>query len=260
MDAHLTAPTVRRRGLLGLAALLAGTALLITAIGPLTVPAQGMIRLRVVANSNSPTDQAIKLAVRDALVADLLPGAAGLQTEAAARAWITERLDALQAIAADAAYRAGAPASQKVTASLGPDTFPVRHIGWFVFPAGRYTTLRVGIGAAKGHNWWTVLFPPLAFVQLGQGLAVVGPSDGQGTTTVVSDQTDGTSVVDSAAAQWLRMVRWLGLGGQAAVSFHPESGDILIVSDRSAAAVPVQIRLFLWDLGRGVQDRLDALR
>ncbi len=244
---RLAAP-VRRRTLLGLAALVAGTALLITWLGPLTAPAQGMIRLRVVANSNSPADQAIKLAVRDAVIADLLPGAAALRTEAAAAAWLRQRLGAVQSIAAVAARRAGAPASQAVTVTLGPDTFPVRRLGWIVFPAGRYTTLRVNIGAAAGHNWWTVLFPPLAFVQLGEGLAVVGPADGPATTTVVSDQTSGTSVVDAASGQWMQAMRWLGLAGQATVSFHPDNGDITIVADNTPASVPVELRFFVWDL------------
>jgi stage II sporulation protein R len=257
MDAHLMTAGARR--LYPVAALMAGLALALTALGPLATPAQGMIRLRVVANSDSPADQAVKLAVRDALVADLLPGAAGLRSEAQAATWLSARLDSLQAIAADAARRAGAPAGEPVTVTLGPDTFPVRHLGWIVFPAGSYTTLRVSIGAARGHNWWTVLFPPLAFVRLGRSLAVVGPADPQPTPSVVTNTAGDASPVDALAGQWLDLMQWLGLSGQAAVSFHPDAGDVLVVPDQSAAALPVQVRLFFWDLSRGVQDRVEAL-
>jgi stage II sporulation protein R len=260
MDAPLTlAAPARGRALLGLLALVAAAALVIAWLGPLAAPAQGMIRLRVVANSNSPADQAVKLAVRDALIADLLPGAAALPSEAAARTWLEQRIASLQAIAATAARRAGAPASQPVRVTLGPDTFPVRHLGWIVFPAGRYTTLLVSIGAAAGHNWWTVLFPPLAFVRVGNGLDVVGPADGPATTTVVSNETSGTSVVDAASGQWVQALDWLGLAGQATVSFHPNNGDIMIVSDSSPASAPVQIRFFLWDMTHGIRRQVRAL-
>ena len=254
MEAQLRLNPVRARNLLGCAALIAALAFAIASLGPFVAPAQGMIRLRVVANSNSPTDQAIKLAVRDALVADLLPGAAGLRTEADARAWIAIRMVSLQAIAADAAIRAGAPAAQPVTVTLGPDTFPVRHLGWVLFPAGSYTTLRIGIGAAQGHNWWTVLFPPLAFVQLAKGLAVVGPADGQATTQVTPTAQSDTAPV--ASFSWLG---WLGLPGQAAVTFHPDNSDVLIVSDQAAAAAPVQVRFFLWDLTHDAQTQVAAV-
>ena len=102
-----------------------------------------LIRLHVVANSDSAHDQAVKLEVRDAVSAAakaLLDGAED------PRAALAGRLDAV----ADA-----------VTVRLGKERFPTREYDTFSLPAGVYESLRVTIGAGKGHNWWCVVFPSL---------------------------------------------------------------------------------------------------
>ena len=95
-----------------------------------------LIRLHVVANSDSAHDQAVKLEVRDAVSAAakaLLDGAED------PRAALAGRLDAI----ADAAAAR------------------LREYDTFSLPAGVYESLRVTIGAGKGHNWWCVVFPSL---------------------------------------------------------------------------------------------------
>ena len=64
---------------------------------------------------------------------------------------------ALGEIAAVAAETAGQP----VTVTLGREDYPTRVYGNFALPAGNYVSLRVELGAARGHNWWCVVFPPL---------------------------------------------------------------------------------------------------
>lgn len=260
-----------------LAALIAGVALLLTWVGPAVIRPQGVIRLRVVANSNRLADQEIKLAVRDAVLAELLPGVRHLRSTGAARDWLQTRETHLQSVAAQAARRAGAPAAQPVRVTLGPDTFPMRRLGFVLFPAGSYETLLVRIGAADGHNWWTVLFPPLAFVRVGQDQAVVGPADrvpdpdtAQSPAEAATSSTGASAAAGSTPGSapgaevsppaWRDAFRWLGVAGQATLALQPGRGDILILPDGGADAVPVEMRFFVWDFVRGMQQRIAAGR
>ncbi len=113
-----------------------------------------MIRLHVIAASDSPADQAQKLAVRDAILgglSDTLNGAADYET---ARDAIAAVLPAVEAIAEDTAQRS-------VTVTLGTEAYPTRQYEGFSLPAGEYTSLRVILGEGEGQNWWCVLFPRL---------------------------------------------------------------------------------------------------
>ena len=115
----------------------------------------GLLRLHVIAASDSEEEQALKLRVRDAVLAQLRP----LLREAAdareARAIAEENLPALTAAAE--AVSEGRP----VTVSLGRERYPLREYGAFRLPAGEYESLRVSLGEGKGHNWWCVIFPTL---------------------------------------------------------------------------------------------------
>jgi len=123
---------------------------------------ENIIRLHVIANSDTEADQALKLAVRDAILAEMTPlfrQAADVDT---ARRLVRENLGRLEDIARQVMrqYMADYP----VQASLGRFAFPTRVYGALVLPAGNYEALRVTLGAGKGRNWWCVLFPPLCFL------------------------------------------------------------------------------------------------
>ena len=124
-----------------------------------TALADKVIRLHVIANSDSGADQALKLAVRDRVLEaaeDLYPPDADLEQ---ARAVLEENLEALAA-AGQAEVEArgyGYP----VTARLERCWFPTKEYGDFALPAGTYEALRVVIGDGAGENWWCVAFPPL---------------------------------------------------------------------------------------------------
>lgn len=122
--------------------------------------ADKVIRLHVIANSDSETDQALKLQVRDRILAeagDLVPPGATLEEAEAA---ITARLGEMAAAGADVVGEEGY--SYPVTASLEQDVwFPTKEYTGFALPAGNYTALRVVIGEGGGRNWWCVVFPPL---------------------------------------------------------------------------------------------------
>ena len=120
---------------------------------------ESVIRLHVLANSDSETDQRNKLAVRDAI----LPIAAENLTDCATRAEASARLErllpALESAAEQTLHNLGAPAP--VTVTLGQERYPTRAYEGFCFPSGEYLSLRVMIGEAAGQNWWCVLFPSL---------------------------------------------------------------------------------------------------
>ena len=118
-----------------------------------------VVRLHILANSDSEEDQALKLKVRDAVLAaseDWQETAANAEE---ALVLAESRLPEIEAVATAALADAGAPNTVSVT--LGEETYPTREYEQLAFPAGEYLSLRVLIGAAEGQNWWCVLFPPL---------------------------------------------------------------------------------------------------
>ncbi len=118
-----------------------------------------VIRLHVLANSDSDEDQALKLKVRDDVLActEALIGDATSRDEA--EAILQQNLDMLKDVAEKTLVREGAPNTVKVT--LGQEDYPRRAYETVALPAGKYLSLRVMIGEATGQNWWCVLFPPM---------------------------------------------------------------------------------------------------
>ena len=118
-----------------------------------------MIRLHVIANSDSDADQTLKLHVRDAVLCraeDILRQSADM-TEARARL-----RDSLPTIGDAAAQELAAQGSgYSVSVALEDTEFPHKTYDGFALPAGEYMALRVVIGAGEGRNWWCVVYPPL---------------------------------------------------------------------------------------------------
>ncbi|MBQ3548698.1 MAG: stage II sporulation protein R [Oscillospiraceae bacterium] len=118
-----------------------------------------MIRLHVIAHSDSAEDQALKLQVRDRV---LDYATAVLQRSAdmtAAQQELQQELPRIESIARAAVAAEGY--DYAVTASLGQAEFPLKEYDGFSLPAGEYTALRLVIGEGEGQNWWCVVFPPL---------------------------------------------------------------------------------------------------
>ena len=121
--------------------------------------AGSVIRFHVIANSDSAEDQALKLAVRDRVLAraeKLYPRNATL---AQAQAALEGNLNLLAAAGRQVVEEQGF--DYPVAATLEDCWFPTKEYEGFALPAGNYTALRVTIGAGKGQNWWCVAFPPL---------------------------------------------------------------------------------------------------
>ena len=124
--------------------------------------AKNIIRLHVIANSDTDYDQQLKLKVRDAIITSLQESLDGIDSIAQAKEMIQAQQAQIRALACRTVTGQGS--SYHVKVSLCPRYFPVKQYGDLCFPAGIYDALCVEIGKAEGRNWWCVLFPSLCFV------------------------------------------------------------------------------------------------
>ncbi|MGN0667337.1 MAG: stage II sporulation protein R [Huintestinicola sp.] len=120
---------------------------------------QGLVRLHILAESDSEEDQALKIKVRDAILAESDELFAPYSTKAEAEAELAAHLDKITAIAENTLRENGC--SLPVAAEMTEMEFDTRIYDEFTVPAGTYTALRVTIGSGSGHNWWCVMYPPL---------------------------------------------------------------------------------------------------
>ena len=121
--------------------------------------ADKVVRLHILANSDSEEDQALKLRVRDRVLerATELLEQTGDRREAADV--LQSHLPELERIAAEEISDCGY--EYDVTAEVANTMFPTKEYDGFTLPAGEYLALRIIIGEGNGHNWWCVVFPPL---------------------------------------------------------------------------------------------------
>lgn len=118
-----------------------------------------VVRLHVLANSDTEEDQALKLKVRDGVLEAAAPLVEGCTTQAEAIEVLTAHLNELEAAALAVMESEGY--DYPVTVLLGEEDYPTRVYESCAFPAGTYVSLRVLIGEGEGQNWWCCLFPPL---------------------------------------------------------------------------------------------------
>lgn len=118
-----------------------------------------VVRLHVLANSDTEEDQALKLMVRDGVLEAAAPLVEGCTTQAEAVEALTAHLNDLEAAALAVIESEGY--DYPVTVLLGEEDYPTRTYESCAFPAGTYVSLRVLIGEGEGQNWWCCLFPPL---------------------------------------------------------------------------------------------------
>ena len=118
-----------------------------------------VVRLHVLANSDSEEDQALKLKVRDEVIAAVTPLVDGCKTQAEAIAAIEKNIPDIEERASEKIKGEGYGYSVKVL--LGEEYYPTKTYETCAFPKGKYVSLRVLIGEGEGENWWCCLFPPL---------------------------------------------------------------------------------------------------
>lgn len=139
-----------------------------------------VLRLHVLANSDSNEDQTLKLEVRDRILEETATLFKDCKTKDEAREAVESNLDKIREIAEQTVREAGY--EYGVSVSLGEEEYPTKNYEECCFPAGEYLSLRVMIGEAEGENWWCVLFPPLCIDAAGESrevFAEVGLTDEQ---------------------------------------------------------------------------------
>ena len=120
---------------------------------------EDVVRLHILANSNSEIDQAVKSEVRDALLKTNASILSDNVTKENAKEHFEKSKDILLKTAEETLKENGFDYDVKIT--LQEEYFETRSYGSLTFPAGRYTALKVVLGEGEGKNWWCVMFPPL---------------------------------------------------------------------------------------------------
>lgn len=130
--------------------------------------ADKLVRLHVVANSDSPEDQALKRKVRDEVIKQISPKFEGLKDVTEVKSVIAANLSVIEGIAQEVVQQENK--SYGVKAVLGNFDFPTKVYGNLTLPAGNYQALKVMLGKGEGQNWWCVMFPPLCFIDIAHGV------------------------------------------------------------------------------------------
>ena len=112
-----------------------------------------VIRLHVLAASDTAEEQALKLRVRDAVLEEMDDRLRGASSVSDAEEIISSSLDGI----ARAAFAASE--GRTVRVSFGDERYPTRVYEGFTLPAGRYRSLRISLGEGQGRNWWCIVYP-----------------------------------------------------------------------------------------------------
>ncbi|MCD8376811.1 MAG: stage II sporulation protein R [Oscillospiraceae bacterium] len=168
-----------------------------------------LIRLHVLANSDSEEDQALKLKVRDQVLeqaGQLLEQADSLEQ---ARQVLEDNLPLLERAGQTAVNRAGY--DYPVSVSLEQAWFPTKEYEDFALPAGTYQALRVVIGQGEGQNWWCVVFPPLCLSSATESAAEIALDSGvsEQQTALMTGESEGYVIKFKALELWDSLKRLL---------------------------------------------------
>ncbi|RTE08997.1 stage II sporulation protein R [Paenibacillus whitsoniae] len=208
------------------------------------------IRLRILANSDSAQDQALKREIRDAIIARMEEWVVGPHSLEEARAVVRQHLPEFDELVGQMIQERGYTYTHSV--ELGVVPFPTKMYGNDIYPAGDYEALRVVIGSGEGQNWWCVLFPPLCFVDSVSGeaiaaSAVVAKTEGK-------DKPAETAQAETKAAKNEKSAK----DGSAKVSPSPSAKaatkaaaaeKVTAAADTSTdAPEKPQVKFFVWEV------------
>ena len=120
---------------------------------------ENVVRLHILADSNSEIDQNVKLKVRDALLEKNTQLLSNKVTPENATEYFKNSKDELEQCANEVLKENGL--NYKATITLSKEYYTTRVYENLTFPAGVYTSIKVVLGSGEGKNWWCVMFPPL---------------------------------------------------------------------------------------------------
>ena len=169
-----------------------------------------VLRLHVVANSDSDEDQALKLLVRDAVLAQADRLMDGVSDRESAEQALAPHLDELVRSAERVLAAEGC--GDAVTVTLTDQWFPTKEYDGFSLPAGQYRALRVTIGEGKGRNWWCVVFPPLCLGSVTEESVetVAGEALSDGQVALITGQDGGYVLKFRFIEWWEELIRSFG--------------------------------------------------
>ncbi|NCC66694.1 MAG: stage II sporulation protein R [Clostridia bacterium] len=161
-----------------------------------------LVRLHVIAESDSDEDQAVKLKVRDAVLEYLVPKLKTASSVSAASGIITDSLPDLDETAEKVLSAEGHEVSAAATLSV--ESYPTRVYDGFALPAGEYLSLRIVLGEGRGHNWWCVVFPPLC-MSAAEDEDAFSALSGEAQKLILSD--DGGYTLKFRIIEWYELLR-----------------------------------------------------
>ena len=171
--------------------------------------ARKMIRLHVIANSDSAEDQALKLKVRDKVLnfaTNVLQRSTDMED---ARTQLQDALGRIENIARREIVNRGY--DYPVRAQLTRAEFPLKEYDGFSLPAGEYMALRLVIGEGAGQNWWCVVYPPLctaAATDMPETAIRAGLSGDD--VSLITEEDAGYVLKFRSLELWEQLRQWLG--------------------------------------------------
>ena len=126
-----------------------------------------LIRFHVLANSDSPEDQELKLKVRDKILENMSSKFEQSESIEETKKIVNDNIEQMKNIAKEEINKNGK--NYDVDIELGKHNFPTKRYGDITLPAGEYNAVRILIGEAEGQNWWCIMFPPLCFIDVKNG-------------------------------------------------------------------------------------------
>lgn len=130
--------------------------------------AESIIRFHVRANSDSDSDQQLKLEVKNKVITYLKPLLAESESIAESRQILENHRQDIKELADSTLKELGS--GQTTNVYFERCYFPMKSYGDVTFPPGEYEAFRIDIGESCGKNWWCVLYPPLCFVDATYGV------------------------------------------------------------------------------------------
>ncbi|WP_100009878.1 stage II sporulation protein R [Lentibacillus sediminis] len=164
------------------------------------------IRLRILANSDSEEDQALKREVRDRVNEVITEWVEHLTDIDKARKLIESRIPEIEEIIGETLAEAGGSQTFSVKYSSNV-TFPAKLYGPYLYPPGEYEAVLITIGDGEGANWWCVLFPPLCFLDFSNGTSVAEEQEQPAEEAQAQAQTE---VKEDEAEVKFFLFEWFG--------------------------------------------------